>query len=614
MAEAEYLLPLRQRNNESEPSASANREERTPSPLLDDKPKSPPVCVRTPSPGVTLNRNGHHLLKNSTVPAGKSKAVRKKKKCLSDIFSHIVGGSKDSAESHTDGQFHTKICALKDEPKDSPYSDLDSVPMLHRPKRTAISPIHSADRSNRKDQGPVQVKKPKKLSQSSSSDSPKVLTNKSSPKNVNSDQSLAVGIGSSHGSGEERSEDPPASSCLSTVEEPDLGDALASSRLSALDPIEECLDLTQTKATVKTERSPVWESLSSTLSFVNSPKRRPRKLSKKQTLNGLMVKPKQEPLAKPVFQPVWIKTENVASDLSTTSLSLSPVDTLQDCKELSFKSLENEDGDLETVFRPDSNYKFSTFLMLLKDMHDTREREGKPLLLPPSADLIKEEPLVIPTSTQSHLLKASSEASENRLTGLSGNNAVTQSTPVKVWTKAVQAAGTNHFEDFPLHSETPDKQRRKQKLPAKLKVRNPATASGLINTAYCGEFGGGRDGSDSHLSLSNSYFERTPETVVAPKKRWQVVEGVSAEIKEEVVSETKESYPVTASPDPDLGAEKLTENDSQSSDASSTAGKTQTKPLFFFFSSSTNKNKYEISIFAACFHRTIREQTPPETN
>lgn len=609
MAEAEYLLPLRQRSSESALSASANGEEPTPSPLPDDKPKSPSVCAGPPSPGLTLNRNGHHLLKNSTAPAGKSKAVRKKKKCLSDIFSHIVGGSKDSALSHTDGQFHTKTRALKDEPKDSPYSDMDSVPMLHRPKRTAISPIHSRETSNRKDQGSVLVKKSKKLSQSSSSASPKVLTNKLSPKNVNSDQSWAVHVSSSQASEDKRSEDLPASSGLRTMEEPDLGDAPASSHISSPDPIDGPLYLTPTKAAVKTELSPVWESLSSTLSFVNSPKRRPRKLSKKQTLNGLIVKPKQESLAKPA----WIKTENVASDLSTTSPSLSPMDTFQDCKELSSKSLVNEDGDSEAVFRPDSNYKFSTFLMLLKDMHDTREREGKPLLLPPSADLIKEEPLVIPTSTQSHLLKASCEASENRLTGPSGKDAVTQSTPVKVWSKAVQAADTNHFEDFPLHFETPDKQRRKQKLPAKLKVRNPATASGPIDTAYGGEFGGGCSGSDSNLNLSNSYLERTPEKAVAPKKRWQVLEEVSAEIKEEVVSETKESYNVTACPDPDLGANKLTENDSQSSDASSTAGESQTKPVSFS-AMTLQKNKYEINVCATCFHRTIREQTPPETN
>ncbi|XP_030000928.1 LOW QUALITY PROTEIN: histone-lysine N-methyltransferase, H3 lysine-36 and H4 lysine-20 specific-like [Sphaeramia orbicularis] len=93
---------------------------------------------------------------------------------------------------------------------------------------------------------------------------------------------------------------------------------------------------------------------------------------------------------------------------SSPPSSLSPMDAFQDVTELMFKSLVKEDStDSEAkVFRPDSNYKFSTFLMLLKDMHDTREKEGKPLTLPPSPVLIKEEPLVIPTSTGGDQVKA----------------------------------------------------------------------------------------------------------------------------------------------------------------------------------------------------------------
>ncbi|XP_017279649.1 histone-lysine N-methyltransferase, H3 lysine-36 specific [Kryptolebias marmoratus] len=587
VAEAEYLLPLRQRNSESALSVSANRQERTPSPLPAEKPKSPSVCVRPPSPGLALNRNGHHLLKNSAEPASKSKAVKKRKKCLSDIFAHIVGGSKDAAVPAAAGQLHTKTCALKEEPKDSPYADLDSVPMLNRPKRTAISPIRDAGTANRKEQGSVKVKKSaKKLSQSTSSGSPKVLTNKSTPKDVSSEQSSAVCVESSHGSREEHS----AGSRLVTKapraeEETDLGDALGPSHVSTEAPNSDRFDRMPTKATIKTESSPVWESLSGTLSFVNSPKRRPRKLNKKQTHNGSIAKPKHEDLTRAVFHPARVKTENVASDISTTSSSLSPVDTFQDCKELSFKSLVKEDSDSEqAVFRPDSNYKFSTFLMLLKDMHDTREKEGKPLVLPPSADLIKEEPLVIPTSAQSDLLKGSREALDIRLkTVPSVRSAVTKRTPVKIWTKAVEAAGTNHCEDLPLHSESSDKQRRKQKLPAKLKLRHPAAAPlGLMDAAYGGELIGGHLCSDPCLDPTNSYLERTPETAVAPKKRWQVVEE-AAEIRgggvSEVSAEMKESYAARASPDPDLGAEKHAENDSQSSDTSSTAGQSENKRL-----------------------------------
>lgn len=580
MAEAEYLLPLRQRNSESALSASANGEERTPSPPPAEKPTSPSVCIQPPSPGLALNRNGHHLLKNSTVPANKSKAVRKKKKRLSDIFAHIVGGSKDSAVSNAAGQIHAKTSALNEEPTDSPYADLDSVPMLNRPKRTAVSPVCDVDR---KEQRSGKIKKStKKPSQSSSSVSPKAPAKKSTPKNVNAEQSLAVRVETSHGFNENHSDILSANN-LETAKPPrteegtDLGSTPAPSHASADAPSSDHFDLAPTEAAIKAESSPVWESLSSTLSFVNAPKRRPRKLEKKQTHNGLMAKPKRKDSA--VFQPVRIKTENVASAVSATSPSLSPADTFQDCKELSFSSLAKEDSDSEqAAFRPDSSYKFSTFLMLLKDMHDTREREGKVLVLPPPADLIKEEPLVIPTSAQNDPPKGSCEALESRLkTGPSGRGSVTQSTPVKIWTKAVQAAGAGHREDAPLRSESSDKQRRKQKLPAKLKVRDP---SGPMDPAHGREFissrtGSAEPGSAFHLDPSNSCLERTPETAVAPKKRWQVLEE-AAEIKEEVVSETsaemKETFSARTSPEFDLRAEKHTENDSQSSDTSSAAG------------------------------------------
>uniref|UniRef100_A0A673WLG1 Histone-lysine N-methyltransferase, H3 lysine-36 specific n=1 Tax=Salmo trutta TaxID=8032 RepID=A0A673WLG1_SALTR len=94
------------------------------------------------------------------------------------------------------------------------------------------------------------------------------------------------------------------------------------------------------------------------------------------------------------------KKNNCVSDMSScSSPCFSPMDAFKDIKELSFKSLESSEGDGKPVsFKPDTNYKFSTFLMLLKDMHDTREKDGTPLELeigPPSAH-VKEEPSVIP--------------------------------------------------------------------------------------------------------------------------------------------------------------------------------------------------------------------------
>uniref|UniRef100_A0A7N6F7R4 Histone-lysine N-methyltransferase, H3 lysine-36 specific n=1 Tax=Anabas testudineus TaxID=64144 RepID=A0A7N6F7R4_ANATE len=147
---AEYLLPARQRNTESVLSESINGELHS-SPVPSEKPQEAlPHSVdsdRTPSPNRAPSDNEHHSIKNSTIQSNKSKVCKKKKKCLSDIFGHIVGGSKESSTVNTVAdKCHRTTRALREEPKDSPYADLDSVPMLHRPKRTAVSPPQDVDR------------------------------------------------------------------------------------------------------------------------------------------------------------------------------------------------------------------------------------------------------------------------------------------------------------------------------------------------------------------------------------------------------------------------------------------------------------------------------------
>ncbi|XP_061819007.1 uncharacterized protein nsd1b isoform X2 [Nerophis lumbriciformis] len=92
-----------------------------------------------------------------------------------------------------------------------------------------------------------------------------------------------------------------------------------------------------------------------------------------------------------------------AKELDQTTLSSPPsplsfVSTLTNVKEVSFQSLTDKANGKAPSFKPDMNYKFSTFLMMLKDVHDTRERDGAPLELeigPPSAH-VREEPLVMP--------------------------------------------------------------------------------------------------------------------------------------------------------------------------------------------------------------------------
>lgn len=103
----------------------------------------------------------------------------------------------------------------------------------------------------------------------------------------------------------------------------------------------------------------------------------------------------------PLTSRVKTKKEDHPTDMSPTSSPSSPFSFINDFKnveEVSFQSLTNESNGKPISFKPDMNYKFSTFLMMLKDLHDTREREGAPLELeigPPSAH-VKKEPLVMP--------------------------------------------------------------------------------------------------------------------------------------------------------------------------------------------------------------------------
>lgn len=103
----------------------------------------------------------------------------------------------------------------------------------------------------------------------------------------------------------------------------------------------------------------------------------------------------------PLTSRVKSKKEDHFSDIRSSSLPSSPfsfMNTFKNLEEVSFQSLTNESGGKPISFKVNTNYTFSTFLMMLKDLHDTREREGTPLELeigPPSAH-VKEEPLVLP--------------------------------------------------------------------------------------------------------------------------------------------------------------------------------------------------------------------------
>ncbi|XP_068457235.1 uncharacterized protein nsd1b [Clinocottus analis] len=103
----------------------------------------------------------------------------------------------------------------------------------------------------------------------------------------------------------------------------------------------------------------------------------------------------------PLTSRVKAKKEEISSGIHPSSSPSSPfsfMNAFKNVEEVSFQSLTNEGGGKPISFKPDTNYKFSTFLMMLKDLHDTRERDGTPLELeigPPSAH-VKKEPLVMP--------------------------------------------------------------------------------------------------------------------------------------------------------------------------------------------------------------------------
>ncbi|XP_067374495.1 histone-lysine N-methyltransferase, H3 lysine-36 specific isoform X2 [Channa argus] len=615
---AEDLLPTRQRNTESVLSVSFNREERVLSPLPSEIPQdAPPLSVKPnqiPSPSRTRNENEHHCIKNSAVESNKSKVCKKKKKCLSDIFSHIVGGSKESSTVNIMAdKFNTTTCALREEPKDSPYADLDSVPLLHRPKRTAVAPIEDVDKRKERSSTKAKTKFIEKVNQCRDScDSASILTNNLTTKDTNSEQSFGNCNELSNNSSIKDSNltvaDHLTIRTLKSEDKTDLKDALSTTQSSTEEADNNNrLANTPNSAPIKTEMSPHWEfpSISSSLTNHSSPKRRARKPDKKRIRNGSLIHSTCDTLkcvssSVSTEQAVNIKTEQSIPDLASPPPSsfLSPMDAFQDAKELTFKSLlkaDNSDSEL-TVFRPDSNYKFSTFLMVLKDIHDIREKEGKPLTLPPSPVLIKEEPLVIPSITGDHLLNGYCDSFTQGIK--TGDNQTEKSTTPhntavksKNKTKAIMSADTYHCKDSSGHSQivNSDKQRRKQKLPAKVKLAIPGLSSDLADLAYGREFVSGHAdladpgcGSPVATDASASYLSKNSESTVAPKKRWQVVEG-AVENRNEVIREAPAEInglcTTETSADLELEVENQAENEWHFSESNCKAGHAENKRL-----------------------------------
>uniref|UniRef100_A0A673ZJL8 Histone-lysine N-methyltransferase, H3 lysine-36 specific n=2 Tax=Salmo trutta TaxID=8032 RepID=A0A673ZJL8_SALTR len=524
--EAEFLLPDLLKNTAVSSSMPSDNEERVSFPLPDEKPSEAPSCSSSmltapPSFSPPPNRNEHPPAANLTVAndssSKKKPCQKKKRKGLAEIFGHIAGSPTES-QSILDLANQLPAASadpLKEEdPKDSPYADLDSVPTIVRPKRSEKPAIEDTEKPSEpsKDEAEKGVNKS--------------LFNYRTTKNTNVLQSKQK-LGSSYELTNKNALDKPSlhlpssrrlmTRALKAEEETDLKEALlASSQNLTNDRLnvhsyddDDVSDIVQIRTELSTSRD---SSPDKARSSASSPKKQAesdwKHLHNGSWKNSEDVTPGS---SKPVITPIKVKEENIVSDISSCSSptsSLSPMDTFQDIKELSFKSLvkeESDSGNSNTNFKPEPNYKFSTFLMLLKDMHDTREKEGKPLTMPPSQALIQEEPMVIATA----------QPPDDPLNAAAGGD----------WTPTGTKIQNGQHASSPTPKSTPAKPKSKTKPimkndTYKLEGKTVEFVSGHADLAEPG-LSPPPLPSVSSAADSSSYPDKSPGTKVAPKKRWQ---------------------------------------------------------------------------------------------
>ncbi|XP_024239182.2 histone-lysine N-methyltransferase, H3 lysine-36 specific [Oncorhynchus tshawytscha] len=604
--EAEFLLPDLLKNTAVSSSMAFNGEERVSSPLPDEKTSEAPSCssfnlTAPPSLSPPPNRNKHPPAADLAVAndnSSKKKPCQKKKKKrkgLAEIFGHIAASPTESISILDLANQMPAAAAdpLKEEdPKDSPYADLDSVPTIVRPKRSekpakedpekpSEPSQEEAEKGGKKERAtpPEKTKDrhvvmvvPRHIVPISSS--PSILANKSllnyrTTKNTNVLQSKQK-LGSSSELTNKNDHDKqslhlPASRRLMTralkaEKETELKEALLASSQNLRDDRlnvhsseddDDVSDNVQIRTESSTSRDSSPDKARSSASH-SSPKNQPE--SDWMHLHNGSWKNSEDVIpgsSKPVIPSIKFKEENIVSDISSCSSptsSLSPMDTFQDVKELSFKSLvkeERDSGDSNTNFKPEPNYKFSTFLMLLKDMHDTREKEGKPLTMPPLPDLIKEEPMVIPTAQPPDNPLNAAAGGDWTPTGTKIQNGQHASSPTTKRTPAKPKSKNKPIiknETYKLEGKTvlaqmvanavEKQQRRKPRPPAKLRATIAGLSPEMADLAWGREFVSGHaDLAEPGLGPplppvpsaadSSSYLDKCPGTKVAPKKRWQ---------------------------------------------------------------------------------------------
>ncbi|XP_039505239.1 histone-lysine N-methyltransferase, H3 lysine-36 specific isoform X1 [Pimephales promelas] len=428
----------------SEPPLSLIRDVHMP--CIEEKAPKSPTCPtsdrQSPSSSSLLSNGLDASVQNRGKPVTGSKKKKATKKNSSTVKSPVKlnecslssksksNPSSDSYKAPTAAEWH------KSDPLDSPYSDIDSVPRILCPKRSEeLLQVEVAKESSTKPKKVQPSKKTKKAvanklvkkTEPSIKCTPNSKLKSSTPKEktlraTNSKQKESSSPGSSDGSFAMHSFYLPASSglmsrALAASEEPEEKDLSQEPKSRSPCAGDECSEI-YNKCSSPIDRSELlkqqWEvkteasEESSDASISHTPpnptliKFTRIRSEKNGVHNGPQHKGSKSEVTESSLDSGKIKNESMFSDTSSSSIpspSVSPMDALQDMKELSFRSLVKEEcSSGEPSLCADSNYKFSTFLMLLKDMHDSREKEGKPLTLPPTSpsSLIREEPSLIP--------------------------------------------------------------------------------------------------------------------------------------------------------------------------------------------------------------------------
>lgn len=522
-------------------------------PITEDKapksPTSPTPNTQSTSSSSLLSNGLDASIKNKGKPSTGSKKKATKKNSSTVKSSVKLNESSLSSKSKSNPLSHSYKPSSatewhKSDPLDSPYSDIDSVPRILCPKRSEeLLQVEVAKESStkpKKVQPSKKMKKaiankPVKKTESISKCTTNSKLKKSTPKEktlraTNSRQKESSSPGSSDGSFAMHSYYLPASNGLmlralaarKETKEKDLsqepksrspcaGDECSEISNKCSSPIDRS-ELLKQQWEVKTEASE--ESTDASISHTPPNPTLIKFTRIRNEKNGIHNGPRHKgPKSEVTEFSLNIKNESMISDTSSSSIpspSVSPMDALQDMKELSFKSLVKEEcSSGEPSLRADSNYKFSTFLMLLKDLHDSREQEGKPLTLPPTSpsSLIREEPSLIPA----------------------GEDATNEVLCEKDWKAIADQNSQQGKTSTPSSSKL---SKAKPKSAAKKEMKKHDDGNSLVSPLKKQNSSVGVDVLEKGLpllgELSNSHHDAVPDVCgkgsiskFAPKKRWQ---------------------------------------------------------------------------------------------